>query len=390
MTTDRLLWLVAALPVLVGAYAYGLYPLVLAIIARLRRAPVTPDGESRPLVSLVVPAYNEEAQIRGAIEALIGQDYPADLRQILIVSDASTDGTDAIVKEYAGRGVELLRVEPRSGKTAIENASIPLLRGSIIINSDASVRLHPKAVSGLVRAMADPAVGVASSRDVSIARSEESQNTAEAGYVGYEMWVRGLETRAGGIVGASGSGYAIRKELHSVPIRADLSRDFSAALTAQRHGFRAVSDDSVLCFVPRTGTLQREYRRKVRTISRGMDTLYFNRELLDPKTNGSFAWKLFSHKVARWMMPLLAVPATLALIILSRDSVIARVLVAMALVGVVCALLVWRWPEDTKPPRLLAVVAFGMAANAAVVHAFWRFYIGHQDHIWEPTRRSTT
>src|SRR5262245_640595 len=118
------------------------------------------------MVSIVVPAYNEEAQIRGAIKALLAQDYPADRRQILILSDASHDRTDEIVAEHFSKGVELLRMPVRGGKTAAENASIPHLRGEIVINSDSSVRLHPTAVRRLVQAMADPHVGVASTRDV--------------------------------------------------------------------------------------------------------------------------------------------------------------------------------------------------------------------------------
>jgi hypothetical protein len=84
----------------------------------------------------------------------------------------------------------------------------------------------------------------------------------------YEMWVRALETRTGGIVGASGSCYAIRSHLHRIPVRDDLSRDFSAALTAEANGYRAVSVDESICYVPRTGSLQREFRRKVRACHR--------------------------------------------------------------------------------------------------------------------------
>src|SRR6185503_4738575 len=113
------------------------------------------------------------------------------------------DGTDDIVREYEAQGVELMRMPVRGGKTAAENASSPLLRGEIIVNTDASIRLHPSAVRRLVEAMADPTVGVASSRDVSISRDTSTANIAEAGYVGYEMRIRALETRAGGIVGAS-------------------------------------------------------------------------------------------------------------------------------------------------------------------------------------------
>ncbi|MGH7616596.1 MAG: glycosyltransferase, partial [Gemmatimonadaceae bacterium] len=92
-------WCLVALPVVVFVYAYVLYPALLWVIAAQRRAEPT-RAAHRPVVSIVVPAYNEEAQIRGAIEALIRQDYPAHLRQVLIVSDASTDRTDEIVQEY--------------------------------------------------------------------------------------------------------------------------------------------------------------------------------------------------------------------------------------------------------------------------------------------------
>ena len=173
------------------------------------------------------------------------------------------------------------------------------------------------AVRRLVESMADPRVGVASTRDVSVTPGSASANAAEAGYVGYEMRIRSLETQTGGIVGASGSGYAIRANLHRLPVRADLSRDFSAALTARTHGFSAVSVDDALCYVPRTSSLRSEYRRKVRTISRGVDTLVHQRHLLDPIRYGSFSWKLLSHKVCRWMVPASAIPGAIGLALLA-------------------------------------------------------------------------
>ena len=205
----------------------------------------------------------------------------------------------------------------RGGKTAAENASCAVLRGEIVINSDSSVRMHGAAVRRLIESMADPRVGVASTRDVSVTPGSASANAAEAGYVGYEMRIRSLETQTGGIVGASGSGYAIRANLHRLPVRADLSRDFSAALTARTHGFSAVSVDDALCYVPRTSSLRSEYRRKVRTIARGVDTLVHQRHLLDPIRYGSFSWKLFSHKVCRWMVPASAIPGAIGLALLA-------------------------------------------------------------------------
>ena len=191
----------------------------------------------------------------------------------------------------------------RSGKTAAENAACARLRGEVVVNSDASIRLHPAAIRRLVARLADPDVGVASGRDVSVAVAETSANDVEAGYVQYEMRLRSLETRTGGIVGASGCCYAIRADLHRLPIPPDLSRDFSAPLTAREHGYRAVSVDDAVAFVPRTPSLRREYVRKVRTISRGMETLFRVRAMMDPVRYGAFAWKLISHKVCRWLVP---------------------------------------------------------------------------------------
>ena len=382
------------LPVLIGLYAYALYPAILWLVSRTNRADdaaVTPeDASDFPVVSIVVPAYNEEVQIRGAIEALLAQDYPADRRQILILSDASTDRTDDIVREYADRGVELLRMPVRGGKTAAENASCPLLRGEIVVNTDSSIRLHPRAVRELVAHMASPNVGVASGRDVSIAFQQAEANMAEAKYVGYEMWVRALETRCGGIIGASGSGYAIRTVLHKIPIRPDLSRDFSAALTARTHGYRAVSVDEALCYVPRTASIHTEFRRKIRTISRGMETLAHQSHLMNPFRYPLFAWKLLSHKVARWLMPATAPLAVVGLLVLAIDEVWARWLLLAVCAVLTVALVGYHLARSRPLPRPISLIAFGVTANVAVIRAAVRYIAGHEDHIWEPTQRAAS
>jgi len=379
-----------ALPIVLGLYSYIGYPAILRLLATDSRRPaggLADHDAALPLVTAVVPAYNEETQIRGAIESLLAQSYPRERMQILILSDASNDATDSIVSEYATRGVELMRMPTRSGKTAIENAAIALIRGEIVLNSDASTRLHRDAVRALVEQLADPEVGVASGRDVSVASGDQSANRVEAEYVDYEMRLRALETRTGGIVGASGCCYAIRSYLHRRPIPPDLSRDFSAPLTAREYGKTAVSVDSAIAFVPRTKSLRREYVRKVRTVSRGMETLYRVRYMLSPSRFGMFAWKLFSHKVCRWLMPLSAVPAAFALGYLALSDPWAQIVaVGAALIGVT-ALVGAAWPESKPVPRFVSVIAFSVAANVAVVHAVVRLLRSREDKTWEPTRR---
>jgi len=330
------------------------------------------------------------AEAKAALETLtakLAQDYPHDKMQILILSDASTDATDRIVSSYADRGVELMRMPKRSGKTAMENAACRLLRGDIIVNSDASIRLHPKTTRKLIEQLSDPSIGVASGRDVSVSVGRPQANATEARYVNYEMRLRALETQAGGIVGASGCCYAIRADLHRLPIPPDLSRDFSAALTARAHGFRAVSVDDAIAFVPRTQTLRREYARKVRTIARGMETLLGVSHMLDPMRYGAFSWRLISHKVCRWLVPLAGVPALIGLLFLASAHLWARLaLIAVVVLGGVAAFGAL-WPPSRPMPRLLSFISFGVAANVAVIHAVCRLVYAGDDKIWEPTRR---
>ena len=371
-------------------YTYIGYPAILMLLSSLRRPRgpgPSPAPGPLPRISIVLPVYNESGVIAGTLERLLALDYPSALRQILVVSDASTDGTDEIVSRFAGRGVELLRLPRRQGKTAAENAARRHLTGEIIINTDASVRIDPAAVKHLVAAFGDPSVGVASARDVSVTSLDEPVNVGEEAYVGYEMWTRDEETGVYGIVGASGCLYAIRAGLHMGHVPEELSRDFAAALTAREHSFRAVSVPAARCLVPRGASLRQEYRRKVRTITRGIATLAHKRALLNPFRYGVFAWMLFSHKVCRWLVPCAAMLFLAALSALALTSWWALgLLVALGVAGALAGI-AWAWPEGKSMPRLLGFPAYVVTGNLAVLHAWLRVLAGRPAPVWEPTRR---
>lgn len=372
-----------------GLYAYIGYPLLLWVLSRIRPDRAASPGEPAewPLVSISLPAYNEERSIAATLDRILEIDYPKDRLQIVVISDASTDRTDEIVKSYADRGVELLRLPQRGGKTAAENAARHVLRGQVIVNTDASVRLDRNALKPLIAWFQDPTVGVASGRDVSVTRVDEDRNLGESGYVGYEMWLRSLETRVDSIVGASGCFYAIRANLHMSLVPEALSRDFAAALIAREHGMRAVSVNEAVCYVPRINSLQREYRRKVRTMTRGLETLWFKRHLLNPARQGLFAWMLASHKLVRWLAPWGILASLVALAVLAPLHWWAAAGLGVAVVMIGAAWAGWRWPADRHMPRAVAVPAyFGSGTVAALVA--WRGALrGELNPIWEPTRR---
>ena len=378
------------LPVALFFYSYFVYPGLLWLIGlfRPRRAPVS-DPVEWPRISFSLPAYNEAGAIRRTIENLLSSDYPADRRQILVISDASTDETDAIVKEYADRGVDLLRLPQRAGKTAAENAAARHLTGEIIINTDATIRILPDAVKPLVRVFQDPTIGVASGRDLSVGDITTAANQGEAGYVGYEMTVRALETRCGGIVGASGCFYAIRRELQTHLFPEALSRDFASAMISREHGLRAVSVDEAVCLVPRSSSLQAEFRRKIRTMARGLETLWYKRSLMNPVKYGGFAPKLISHKLCRWLIFLLLPTALLGLVLLAFSSKAALALLLLILTGLLIGAVVMRLPEGRWVPRPFLILGFTVAVSIAALIAWGKALRGERNPIWEPTRRPT-
>ena len=381
-------YVLVALPVVIFGWAYAGYPAVLWLASRFASARSEPsDPPAWPMISITVPAYNEAARIRSTIESLLAIDYPADRRQIVIVSDASSDDTDRIVAEYANQGVELYRVATRGGKTAAENAAATSLRGEIVVNTDASIRIQPHSVKALVRAFEDPSIGVASGRDISVGAEAEG-NRGESGYVGYEMWVRDLETRLGGIVGASGCCYAARAQIQRTVLREDLARDFASALIARRLGLRAVSVNEATAVVPRTPSLRAETTRKARTMAQGLETLRYGASLMNPFRHGAFAFALASHKLARWLVYLALPLAVIGIAWLALSSRVALALFIAMLAGIAMGVAAMRWPAGRRVPLPFALAGFALASTLGGLRAWMLAMRRKRLPMWEPTRRA--
>jgi hypothetical protein len=115
------------------------------------------------------------------------------------------------------------------------------------------------------------------------------------------MWLRRLESERGGLVGLSGSFFAVRRAVIKNWI-ATIPNDFACALMTRRAGL-AVSDSRVRGIYKDIKDPKKEYQRKVRTAIRGMAGLATMRSVTNPFTHGLFAFQVFSHKLMRWLVP---------------------------------------------------------------------------------------
>jgi len=372
-----LFWVAASLVV----YTYFGYPFVLWAFARIRSRRVLKQ-EIFPSVSIIIAARNEADKIRQKIDHTLALDYPAERLEILVASDASDDATDAFVKEYAARGVQLVRAPQRRGKEYVQGLAVSVAKGDIFVFTDSATLLEPDALWRLVANFADPSIGGVSTEDLIV--DAHGNPTAEGLYVKYEMWVRRLEGRFHSLVGLSGSCFAIRKELCS-NWSASLASDFMGALRAARRGYRSIADPSALGRFVALASPQAEMRRKIRTFLRGITVLMANLDLLNPLRYGRFAFQLASHKLLRFVAPFLLLATVISSGLLSRESLYGASFwaqVAFYLLAVAGGVV-----KPLQQSRVVRTAYFFTMVQWAMLTAWGRYALGHQQVTWEPSRR---
>lgn len=367
-------WLLMAFAASWLGFAYLGYPLVLRLLARRSPRPCE-RKDVTPELSVIVAVHDAERLLREKLEATLALDYPGRV-EVIVASDASTDGTDAIAASV--EGVRLVRIATRRGKEAAQAAAIEHATGEILVFTDVGAWLEPDALRQLARPFADPSVGCVSSED----RVETTGG--EGVYVRLEMALRRLECQAGMLVGLSGSCFAVRRSL-AVPWPTDLASDFRVALEAARRGLRAVSEPSARVRLTAPDLPGAEWSRKVRTVRRGLAVLAAHRDLLHPR-HGRIALALWGHKVARFTSPFALVLLLAASAAAAPQSPAAALLLGAQLGAYgLGALALWLRPlARLLVPRL---AGFFLLVNASMLVAWVHHAAGHPAVTWQPTRR---
>ncbi|MGH2980803.1 MAG: glycosyltransferase, partial [Solirubrobacterales bacterium] len=184
---EALFWISAALIV----YAQAGYPLVLWLLARLRRHPTlehpAPLAEL-PQVSLIIPAHDEAEVIADRVANALALDYPRDRLQLIVASDGSADGTAQLAREA---GADLVLDLPRAGKIPTQNTAVKRATGEILAFSDANSFWQPDALLRLVEPFAEPEVGYVCGQ---LRFTDGGGDNQEGLYWRYEMAVRELES----------------------------------------------------------------------------------------------------------------------------------------------------------------------------------------------------
>lgn len=310
------------------AYVYAGYPLLLAAWSRLARRPVR-KGLRQPSVSVVIAARNERDTIEAKVDGCLHLDYPPERLEVVVSLDGPSDGTDRVVRSCAagsaGCRLRVVASERREGKAAALNRGVEAASGEVLVFCDARQRLEPGSVRELVANLADPAVGAVTGE---LLLEDGSGRQAADGvglYWRYEKALRAMESRIHSTVGATGALYAVRRELYEPLPAGAILDDVIVPMRAVLAGHRTV-------FEPRARAHDRvyppevEFRRKVRTLAGNFQLVALVPDVLKPWRNPVFL-QLVSHKLGRLAVPYLLV-TLLASNLLLRDGIYLLFLVA--------------------------------------------------------------
>lgn len=279
-------------------HPFTTYPLSLLILRRLR-APITADprGASPASFAVLCCMANEAAVVRQKIENSLELTRRLPNCEVLIHSDASTDGTNEVLS--ARKDVlKLSFAAERAGKTAGMNRLVGMTEAEILIFTDANVTVDPDGVSRLLEIFRDPEIGCVAGHLLYVNADESA--TAEVGslYWRFEEGLKELESQTGSAMGADGSLFAVRRSLYR-PAPVDIIDDFYASLSVIVQGRRVVRDTAFRAYERSASNSKDEYRRKVR-IACGAFNCHRVVGGAVIATSPLNAYKYVSHKVLRW------------------------------------------------------------------------------------------
>jgi len=362
-------------------YTYLGYPLMLMVLSRFRSRTVEAGKDYLPHVTLIVTVFNEEQRLQKKIDNTLELDYPRDKLEIIFASDASTDGTDDIIRSYGSKGIKLVRSPHRGGKENAQKCAIEQAQGEIIIFSDVATMLEKDGIRNIVSNFADQSVGCVSSEDRFI--NPDGTISGEGAYVRYEMWLRSLESRVNSVVGLSGSFFAARKGIcKNWPT--NIPSDFNTLLNTIRAGYRGISDPHSVGVYNNIKDEKKEFDRKVRTITRGISALFADTSLMNPAAYGMFSWQLISHKLMRWLVPWLLITALFSNAYLAFFKRRCALLLMMQAIFYLSAYLGSRPPHKSY---LLKIPFYFIQVNRAIAVAWLRYLKGERFVTWIPSSR---
>jgi cellulose synthase/poly-beta-1,6-N-acetylglucosamine synthase-like glycosyltransferase len=333
-TLTILFWVLVAIVV----YTYIAYPVLIAVIARLKRGTAEPKLPAElPHVTLFVTAFNEERFVDEKIRNSHAIDYPSDRLHLVWVTDGSDDNTNRLLAQYSD--VKVLFEPERRGKVHAMKRGLQFVDTEIVIFTDANTMVAAESVKEMVRLFENPLIGcVAGEKRISRDSRENAASSGEGAYWRYESWIKRSDARAGSAIGAAGELFAMRRSLYQPISDNTLLDDFEISLRIALNGYK-IGYSPRACAIERpSANIGEEMKRKVRIAAGSFQTMLRLGGLFNFFRHPMLTFQYVSHKVMRWVaVPLamvLLIPLNISLFVangFNTNNIYAWILLAQAL-----------------------------------------------------------
>jgi cellulose synthase/poly-beta-1,6-N-acetylglucosamine synthase-like glycosyltransferase len=365
-------------------WIYAGYPLVVAVVGRVRPVRLAVDAPA-PALSVAIAVHDEVHHIEERIVNVFAQERSgAQLSEVIVGSDGSTDGTDELVRELARteRRLRLLPL-PRGGQTSTQSALFEAATADVVVLTDAETRFRAGCLAALAEPFRDPGIGCATGRLEWRDEDATATSANEGLYWQYERLVRDLESRAGLLTAATGALLAIRRSSYR-RVPPDASMDHLLPLYVREQGLRNVYVPSAVGIDRPISGAREQFRNRTRTATRGIRANLSMSVRLAPWRTPGAALAVWSHKILRWATPWFLLSAGISGFVLGTAGKSAYLVapVGLAVAAVAAALAHALIGAGRRPPRVLAFARSFLIVCAAFGIGWLNVVRGRRIEVW--------
>lgn len=364
-----------------------LYPFFLDSTQSKRRESSLPTA--LPIVDVLIAAYNEERVLAEKLDSIVSSDYPIEKISIQVGSDGSSDTTEEIVRQYCARYENItLHSFDRSGKTATVNKLMVQANSDIVILTDANVIFTQNTIRAIISYFSDKDVGLVGANIKAKKKSDVGITLQENEYLERENRMKLKEGELWGtMMGAFGGCYAIRRRLFKKVPDHFLVDDFNISMSVLDQGYDCILAEEAICHEDISSKLSEEFRRKVRMSTGNFQNLKVYSNFIWSSRKG-LAFSFISHKILRWLTPLLLIVGFINSWLLMDTFKLFKVLFYIQLTLFSVPLMEMSLDAIGIKSRFIRFITYFISMNLALLIGMFNSLRRVRTATWQPTERN--
>lgn len=352
---------------LIGYHLF-VYPLIMQIIASLKKTIPTPKESQLNQFIFVIPMFNESLFIEQKIANIATLDYPRKNFSVLLLDDASTDNTVQVAQlakeQYPQLDIVIQKFPMNRGKVALLNDVLSKLpAGVILFLSDVSSSFSTNILHRANAFFNDPKVGIFCPKYQFAVNALAGAKT----YWNYQSSILFAESVLGAPMGYHGAGYAVRRDLWQQLPTSIINDDFVMPMQIIAKGYRGIYDLESSCLEMEQASMSMDWNRRLRIAKGNIQQVVYLKRLLLP-SNGLRAWMYLSSKTLRIFLPWLFLGVLLSSFFLSfHYPKLFTPLVIIQLLFYFAGLFKW----NVKP---LAIASYFVRGQITILIGWFKFF----------------